>query len=204
MSFAQTQWGVTANMNMSNVPVSSVQDVYEYLGANLGLDFNVPETRLGIRLGISASKELSDAMALNTGIIYSTKGYSGSVGEHDFDEALNYIEVPVNLAFSVSDKFSLMGGFYSAVLIGHKLRNNQVTNSAGVPYSWDIDRRPLPKIEVGIGLGVQFFITDAISFNSGYQRGINFNLPNIKEIFQPVDLKTSNLFIGMTYNFGGG
>mgnify|MGYP006110038689 CR=1 FL=1 len=195
MAFAQTQWGATAGLNMANVSGSDLSDAFEMQAAINGMDVNVPEMRLGIRLGISNSKELSDVMTLNSGIIYSVKGYSGSMGIPgamlDFDQSFNYIELPVNLAFSVADQFSLMGGFYSAFLVGTTLTVDGQDE--------DVDIDDFTTIDVGIGLGAQFSVNDDISINAGYQMGL-IALDEDGE----TDSKISNLLIGMTYNFGGG
>lgn len=195
MAFAQTQWAATAGLNMANVSGSDLTDAFEMVATSNGMEVNVPEMRLGIRLGISTSKELSDDMTLSSGLIYSVKGYSGIMGFPgamiDFDQSFNYLELPVNLAFSVADQFSLMGGFYSAFLIGTTLTVD------GKEESSDID--DYTTIDVGLGLGAQFSVNDAISINAGYQMGL-IALDEGGE----TDSKHSNLLIGMSYNFGGG
>ena len=108
MSFSQTQYGAIVGLNMANISGDDISDT---------------DMRLGIRLGFSFSKELSDVVTLNSGVLYSVKGASYkalslgvdafgnlvSLGEVDADYSLNYIEIPINFGFSVSDQFSLMG-----------------------------------------------------------------------------------------------
>jgi hypothetical protein len=95
-------------------------------------DTDDSKMRLGIRLGASFSTELSDVMTLQSGLLYSVKGFvyefdltvidpfSGvilSSTTFDTDWSLGYIEIPFGVKFAVSDQFSLDAGLYSAFLI---------------------------------------------------------------------------------------
>jgi opacity protein-like surface antigen len=182
VSFAQVQWGATAGLNMANIS---------------GDDMDVEtDMRLGIRLGVSASRELSDVMTLNTGVIYSVKGYSLEMdfsalglGKIEMDQSLNFIEIPVNLSFSVSDQISLMVGTYTGFLVGSTVTVDGESESG---------TDGLSTIDFGIGLGAKFSISDAIAIDAGYQMG----LISLDEDGN-TDLKNSNILIGMTYSFGG-
>jgi opacity protein-like surface antigen len=178
---AQTQWGATAGLNMANVSGDDVEDT---------------DMRLGIRLGVSAAVPLSDAMSLNTGVIYSVKGYSQSVdlsilglGKIDMDQSLNYIEIPAMLGFSVSDQISLMVGTYTGFLVGSTITINGDSES---------DTDGIATIDFGIGLGAEVSVSDAFSINAGYQMG----LTSLDEDGD-AEVKNSNILIGMTYSFGG-
>jgi len=184
IAYSQTQYGAVVGLNMANVAGDDVDDT---------------DMRLGIRLGASFSKELSDAVILNSGFLYSVKGFSYDVEminlstlaieEVDADLSLNYLEIPVNFAFSVADQLSLMAGFYSAFLVG-------VSNTVD-GEDMDADTDDFSSIDFGIGLGAEFSINDAISINAGYQMGLS-------EIDDEgdVDAKNSNILVGMTYSFG--
>jgi len=190
MSFSQTQYGAIVGLNMANISGDDISDT---------------DMRLGIRLGFSFSKELSDVVTLNSGVLYSVKGASYkalslgvdafgnlvSLGEVDADYSLNYIEIPINFGFSVSDQFSLMGGFYSAFLVG-------VSNTVD-GEDMDADTDGWASIDFGIGLGAEFSVNDAISINTGYQMGLS---PLDED--GDTDAKNSNILVGMTYSFGGG
>ena len=180
---AQTQWGATAGLNMANVS---------------GDDAGDTDMRLGIRLGVSAAVPLSDVMSLNTGVLYSVKGYSQSidlsvlgVGTLKVDQSFNYIEIPAMLGFAVSDQFSLMVGTYTGFLVG--------TTATVDGEDQDADTDGLSTIDFGIGLGAKFSVSDAIAIDAGYQMGLT-------DLGEDGDfgLKNSNILIGMTYSFGGG
>ena len=187
MAFAQTQYAAAVGLNLSNIYGDDIEDA---------------NTRLGIRVGTNFSRELSDAVMLNTGVLYSVKGFSYDLEtinlqtlateKVDANMSFNYLEIPVNLAFSVADQFSLMAGFYSAFLVGvtHTVDGEDV----------DADTDDFSSIDFGIGLGADFSITDAISLNAGYQIG----LAEIIDEDYDVDAKNANILFGLTYNFGGG
>ena len=183
ISSAQTQYGAVVGLNFANVSGDDIED---------------SKMRLGIRLGASFSRELSDAVMLNTGLLYSVKGFSYEIDvvnlstfateKVDANMSFNYLEIPVNFAFSVADQFSLMAGFYSAFLVG-------VTHTVD-GEDMDADTDDFSSIDFGIGLGADFSITDAISLNAGYQIG----LAELDEDGD-VDAKNTNILFGMTYHF---
>jgi hypothetical protein len=185
VSFAQVQWGATAGLNMANVS---------------GDDMMVEtDMMLGIRLGVTADITLSDVLTLNTGAIYSMKGYSYEMEMLDFttftlsavdvDISLNYIEIPLHVSYAVSDQFSLMAGPYIGLLVG--------TSVVIDGEDADADTDGIAVMDLGINVGAGFAITDAISVNAGYQMG----LTSIVE--EDGDLYNTNILIGMTYSFGG-
>ena len=173
---AQTQFGATAGLNMANIT-----------------DTDDSKMRLGIRLGASFSTELSDVMTLQSGLLYSVKGFAFELDflstTVDADWSLGYIEIPFGVKFAVSDQFSLDAGLYSAFLI------SSVVTVDG--ESSDSDTEGLNTIDFGIGLGASFSATDAISINIGYQMGLNTVVEDADEG------KNTNILVGVTYNFGG-
>ena len=186
VSFAQVQWGATAGLNMANISYSGSGD----------LDTDM---MLGIRIGVTADITLSDVLTLNTGAIYSMKGYSYEMEMLDFttftlsavdvDISLNYIEIPLHVSYAVSDQFSLMAGPYIGLLVG--------TSVVIDGEDADADTDGIAVMDLGINVGAGFAITDAISVNAGYQMG----LTSIVE--EDGDLYNTNILIGMTYSFGG-
>ena len=173
---AQTQFGATAGLNMANIT-----------------DTDDSKMRLCIRLGASFSTELSDVMTLQSGLLYSVKGFAFELDflstTVDADWSLGYIEIPFGVKFAVSDQFSLDAGLYSAFLI------SSVVTVDG--ESSDSETEGLNTIDFGIGLGASFSATDAISINLGYQMGLNTVVEDADEG------KNTNILVGVTYNFGG-
>ena len=179
---AQAQFGATAGLNMSNITGE---------GESIGM-------KMGTYVGVTASIPFSDAMSLKTGAIYSIKGASS--GE-SFINNLSYIEVPLNLSFSVSYQMSLMAGPYIGLLMVNQLQvehsmlyegNDDNITFEGTPANTPDNTRAM---DFGINLGAGFAITEAISINAGYQMGL-------ATLDSDAGTKNSNIHIGMTYSFG--
>jgi opacity protein-like surface antigen len=184
VSFAQVQWGATAGLNMANVSYSGDGD-------------SDTDMRLGIRLGVTADITLSDAMTLNTGVIYSVKGYSQTIdfslfglGKIEMDQSFNYMEIPLHVSYGVSDALSIMAGPYLGILVG--------TTATVDGEDQDADTDGMRTMDIGLTLGAGYSVSDAISINAGYQMG----LTSLDEDGES-DLTNSNILIGMTYSFGG-
>ena len=62
---AQTQFGATAGLNMANISGDDMDG----------------DMKIGMHVGVSASFELSDAMTLKTGALYSIKGAQTDFGD---------------------------------------------------------------------------------------------------------------------------
>jgi len=186
---AQTHYGATLGINLSNIT------------GNITLDDT--GMKPGVRVGLSMKKEISSAATLHTGIIYSMKGATGQIGVEyydsflnyyyteyvDADIALSYLEIPVNIGVAISDRFSLMGGFYSAFLLDatYTADGNSTSSTDG-----------LATIDVGLGLGAEVSISENLSINTGYQMGL------ITIDDQGVgNAKNQSVLFGLTFNFGG-
>ena len=119
------------------------------------------------------------------------KGMQESLDGETLKFNLDYIEIPVNLSFAVSDQMSLMAGPYIGLLMSAKVM-------------WDGDevldlKDDIRAMDLGINIGAGFAVTEVISINAGYQMG----LTSLDEDGDG-DAKNSNILIGMTYSFGGG
>ena len=178
--FAQAQFGATAGLNMANV-----------VGEDMETDM-----KMGMHVGVSAAFELSDAMTLKTGALYSTKGAEDSEDGIKVSMNLSYIEIPLNLSFAISDQMSLMVGPYIGLLMGAEA---EISGTGGL-FDGTIDMKDdTNAMDFGVNLGAGFAVTEAISINAGYQMGL---MPIDSE--GDGDAKNSNIHIGLTYNFGGG
>ena len=156
ISFAQAQFGATAGLNMANIT-----------GGETGDEVN--GMKMGMHVGVSAAFELSDAMTLKTGVLYSTKGAQDSEDEAKISLNLSYIELPLNLSFSVSDQMFLMAGPYIGLLMGAEA----VISGTGGLLDGTIDiKEDTRAMDFGINLGAGFAVTENIAINAGYQIGL--------------------------------
>ena len=176
--FAQAQFGAKAGLNMANISGDDMDG----------------DMKIGMHVGVSAAFELSDAMTLNTGVLYSTKGSQDEDEGVKMSANLSYIEIPVNLSFSISDNMSLMAGPYIGLLMGAEV---EVSGAGSLDGTADI-KDDTRSMDFGINVGAGFAVTEVISINAGYEMGLATLDPD-----GDGDSKNSNIYIGMTYSFGG-
>ena len=178
ISFAQVQIGPTAGLNMSNIT---------------GSDLGESKSKMGMHLGLSANFYFSDAMSLNTGLLYSIKGAQDEDEGAELTATLSYIEIPVNLSFSLSDQLSLMVGPYIGLLMAAEIE----ISGTGL-FDGTIDMKDDTRsMDYGISLGARFSVVENISINAGYQIGLATLDPEGSG-----DDKNSNILFGVTYLFG--
>ena len=180
------QFSVVAGLNLANVYGSDADD-------------SDTKIRPGIRIGAAASTDLSDQIKLTSAAVYSVKGFAfeiettdnfgNSTGSIDANQSLNYLEIPVDLSFNITDQFALTAGLYTGFLLG------QTYTIDGEDFSDMIDEDEISKIDTGLGIGAKIII-ESISLNAGYQLGVTSLNAD-----QDLDIKTSNIVIGMSYSF---
>ena len=78
---------------------------------------------------------------------------------------------------------------YTGFLLG------QTYTIDGEDFSDMIDEDEISKIDTGLGIGAKIII-ESISLNAGYQLGVTS-----LDADQDLDIKTSNIVIGMSYSF---
>ncbi len=114
-SLSAQQFGIKAGLNIATIGTEKSD--------------GPEDARTGMQLGALVMFELSDAVELRTGLIYSQKGaadndlstydsYGYSTGKDDLILALDYLIVPVDFAFKLGDGgFALSAGPYLGILI---------------------------------------------------------------------------------------
>ena len=180
------QYSIVAGLNLANVSGSDADD----LGT---------ETRPGIRIGAAASTDLTDQITLTSGVLYSVKGFAFELDGFDNagnstsikgDQSLNYLEIPVDISYNITDQFAITTGLYTGFFLG------QTYTLDGEDFSDQIDEDEISKIDTGLGFGARLNFSESVALNAGYQLGMTF-----LDADQDLDIKTSNIVIGMSYSF---
>ena len=155
VSFAQVQFGIKAGFNNSAVG-SSDSDMNEAISSKSGMQF-----------GGVAMFELSDAVQLRTGALYSQKGATLDFLGADLIYALDYLEVPVDFAFMLGDGgFSLSAGPYLAFLMGANAKYD------GESENINEDNDNFNGMDFGLNLGTSFLINEQILIDARYGMGL--------------------------------
>lgn len=130
----------------------------------------------GFHAGIFDKIAFSENFAIQPELMYSTQGlkinYEGLVdGETKFN--LNYINLPVNLVFNLTDNLWLQAGPYIGYLINAKMKSNAEVISLFEINSEDvIDRKNFNTLDYGIATGLGFGAGPVI-FGVNYNFGLN-------------------------------
>lgn len=150
-----TEFGVKGGFNMSN----------------LSKDENVDDNNIlyGFNAGLYATLPVSDFVAIQPEILFTTKGaeseYSGAGFNGNAKFRLNYIEVPLLVRVNLTKNFNIHAGGYASYLVSSK-----VTGNGDFEFNEEIDTDDLAKFDAGlaVGVGVDFNpITIGLRYNHG-------------------------------------
>ena len=137
------------------------------------LDFGGFKVDPVIGFNIGASYELlniSDKIILRPEIMFSQQGFSilseeyGNTGYIEVKQKtnLNYLTLPINLAFQIDNKFSIVAGPY----IGLLLNKNSFKEI-------DLQDDDVKSTDFGINAGINYAINNNIKFDVRYLAGSN-------------------------------
>lgn len=125
---AQVKFGLKAGLNVNNVSQNFAESDWEF----------ETKMRLAYNIGAIVDFGLSDALSLQSGLMFTSKGFSFDLeeewgeGTEGYDRIIfNYLEVPVNFAYKING-FQIYAGPYAAIGIGGK-------NKWDVTYDGDSD-----------------------------------------------------------------
>lgn len=160
-SLSAQQFGIKAGLNIAAIGTSE--------------DGGPEDARTGMQLGALVMFELSDAVDLRTGLIYSQKGaaendlevydYYYNVTKDDMIFALDYLEIPVDFAFKLGDDgFALSVGPYLGLLMSSKIKFDGEED--------DIDDDIIKGMDMGLNLGASFVIDESIIIDVRYGMGL--------------------------------
>ena len=148
VSFAQAQFGIKAGFNNSAIG-SSNSDMNELISSKSGMQF-----------GGVAMFELSDAIQLRTGALYSQKG---ATILDEISYALDYLEVPVDFAFMLGDGgFALGAGPYFAFVMSAKAKLDGESE----------DIEDISGMDLGLNFGASYLINEQILIDARYGMGL--------------------------------
>ena len=180
-----TEFGVKGGFNMSNLYQSEADDNNVIYGFNAGVYATLP---------------ISDFIAIQPEILYTTKGaeldYNNAFVDGNAKFKLNYIEVPLLVRVNITKNFNVHAGGYASYLVSSK-----VTGDGDIDFDEAVDTDDLNKFDAGIaaGIGVDFNpISVGLRYNYGLTTvgkertvaGTTYTFP---------DAKNSNLTLYLSY-----
>ena len=180
-----TEFGVKGGFNMSNLYQSEADDNNVIYGFNAGVYATLP---------------ISDFIAIQPEILYTTKGaeldYNNAFVDGNAKFKLNYIEVPLLVRVNITKNFNVHAGGYASYLVSSK-----VTGDGDINFDEAVDTDDLNKFDAGIaaGVGVDFNpISVGLRYNYGLTTvGKERTIAGTTYTFP--DAKNSNLTLYLSY-----
>ena len=178
---AQVQFVAVTGLNITSVFSPDEEDFFSLL-------FNQPDnTHLGINIGGVAYFSLGEVMQLRTGLIYSQKGVtktfarSGGYFITSRDRVtcnLDYIEMPIEVAFKMRDVFALSVGTYFAFTINKNvtLESDDRSTDGFKELEEAIDNLAIDDdvsgLDFGLNLGASFELSERFLIAAKYSMGL--------------------------------
>lgn len=151
-----TRFGVKGGVNFANFRIDDVEDNNVKAGLNLGLFLKLP---------------VSDMVAIQPELLYSSKGsklkYDNIIqGEGEYRFNMNYLELPIMGVFHIGNVFNIQVGPYLGYLASANIKNmDDDLNIQGVT---DLDEDNFKRFDYGIAAGI------GLDFN-GFVVGARYN-----------------------------
>ncbi len=168
---AQAQFGLVTGLNSSAIGSTASDD---------GLAME--EARLGMHFGGVAHIPLGDVMQLRTGAIYSQKGASDTETEGGYTTSvtinLDYLEIPVDVAFKLGDAFSLSAGPYIAFAMNKSASIETDTPGASGEMAFveallsSIIDDYVGAMDFGLNFGMSYTLADSYLIGARYGMGL--------------------------------
>jgi Outer membrane protein beta-barrel domain len=151
-----TRIGVKGGANFSNFRVDEVADNNVKVGLNLGLFAKLP---------------VSQAVAIQPELLYSSKGskltYDNFLqGEGEYRFNLNYLELPVLGVFSIGEHFNIHAGPYVAYLTSANIKD--MNDDGSIQDIADLNEKNFNRFDYGLAAGI------GVDFN-GFIAGVRYN-----------------------------
>ena len=140
------------------------------LGWNIATTKDViqfPKNRLGFYTGLASDISMNDKFSFIPELIYSSKGHrsTGNTGTDKMVLRLNYLNIPLSIAYKVDTKTKFLIGPELGYLLSSKLviANNNLNVSKNYPQ----------KFGIGALIGIKYAITNFCSLDIRYIYGFD-------------------------------
>lgn len=153
----------------------------------------------GVHVGGVAKINFTDNLFLMPGVFFSTKGSKFDVGGADMKTSLSYIEIPVNLGYSIaSTGIFITAGPYLGYAVGGKFKVGD--ESENIKFGSDETKDDLKPMDLGINVGAGYQLPLGIFVKAQYGIGLANLAPGGNS-----DNSIKNSVIGITVGmlFGG-
>lgn len=182
-----------------------------HAGANIGsITYKWEEetirnaNHIGIRVGLIAEYQITEKMALHTGVIYSQKGAKEKDSNDDWTETnkltINYLDLPLLIKYNIGKAY-ILGGITLGYALSGKTSYEYTEDGDTESNSQSLDignseNDDYGSLDGALTLGLGYQINHDIHLNAFYNHGI-IDIAAIKE----GDVTTGIIGIGVSYFF---
>jgi Outer membrane protein beta-barrel domain len=181
MAFSQISGGIRLGVNLSN-------EKYDVEGFSLS-----PDSKLGLMGGLYLTASLSDKIAIQPELHFSSMGSKLDVLGEEFKTKLSYLSVPVLLRYNISENFNIQVGPQLGFLVSAKGEADGDSEDIKDDYN-GID------FGAAIGLGVDF---GKINGGVRYVAGLS-NTSDVSSDGVDLTVKNNSFQIFLGYRLFGG
>jgi len=165
VSEAQMNFGVKAGLNMATLSGDNTDDA---------------ELMPGYQVGLVTNFNMGDAFTIQPGLILAGKGsnFSTEMMGETFDQSisLNYLEIPINAVYNVSDFQIFAGPYLGFGLFGKVKFDADELDDSDIEFTSDVDEEtedvPVNSLDYGLNIGAGYMINESIQIQAGYGLGL--------------------------------
>jgi hypothetical protein len=202
-SAGDSRFGFVAGVNASYLNgddgedyVDDLDDAIDYLDDQQGVDAEGGiKPRIGMNIGFTYDNFVADNIALNTGFIYSMKGFVAKQevkGNQTYNNytyntvdieskiavQLDYIDIPIGLKYATDEGFEITGGLVLSILANDKIDYDvddisyYAYNNNDEPEDFEdlYDEDP-EKTIIGLNIGVGYTFNEKFNVSFKLQQG---------------------------------
>lgn len=155
---AQTRFGLKGGVNLANVSITS------------GGVTVTPDALTSFHAGILLETRLTERTLLQPNLLFSQKGYASQTPSSK--STVNYIEIPINLLYEVTNDFTIGGGIYAA----HAINGKVVIQGKSSDY--DFGAGKANRFDMGVNLIAGYEVVEGLRISINYTLGTANTLDN--------------------------
>lgn len=138
-------------------------------------DVDDQNLRIGFQGGLFYKLALTDFLAIQPELLYTTKGASfdydqGAFGDGEITQRFGYIEMPLLAVLNLGESFSIHAGPYVAYMLNAKVENESDVDV--FDFSNELDTDEFERFEYGLAIGAGFEY-DKLMFGARFDYGLS-------------------------------
>ena len=181
---AQMRFGVKGGLNLANISINPAQTGTSSL--------------LGFHGGLVLDAPLSESISIQPSLLFSQKGFSVDQSSITSKTTFNYLEIPVNFLYNVTDALTVGAGPY----LGYALSASSKATLNGQTQTKDADfDKEVNRIDYGLNITAGYEVIEGLVVSANYSLGLA-NLNKNAATSSSVTIKNNVIGFSVTKFFG--